>query len=280
MNLFHCSPNNWGSLAPPGGWGEWAQYEAGSLFSLAIQGNDCGSGASQSPLNLFQTATCPDTHEIITRRIRSIDCNRSDVTFDISPYSLRAYFPVDDTLCVRPGIVMSGVGDPFVLVWMELHARAEHVIDGRRYDAELQMVHLGTGNATTEMATVSLLIEASARSDNREFQWYLDQWQIVANGKSAQSCARSRDLQSYFPPLDDPIEFQLVHEEDQAERELLIINKCKPDRFGHGCEPLLPRKKMFPYNLWPDIWYFGYDGSIASPPCSPIVHWRVLDEPL
>jgi hypothetical protein len=223
---------------------------------------------------------------MITREIRSTDCNQSDVTFDITPYSLRAYFPVDDTSCVRPSIVMSEFVDPFVLVWMELHARAEHVMDGQRYDAELQMVHFGTGNSTTEIATVSVLISANSRNDNSEFQWYLDQWQLVGNGKSAQACARIRNLRSVSQNDDRTVssttswdyDFQLAHEEDK--RELLIINSCKPNVLGDGCEPLVPRKKMFPYNLWPSIWYFGYMGSITSPPCSSIVNWRVLDEPL
>ena len=37
---------------------------------------------------------------------------------------------------------------------------------------------------------------------------------------------------------------------------------------------------MFPYNLWQSIWYYGYAGSLASPPCSEIVQWRILDEPM
>jgi carbonic anhydrase len=37
---------------------------------------------------------------------------------------------------------------------------------------------------------------------------------------------------------------------------------------------------MFPYNLWQSIWYYGYTGSMTAPPCSEIVEWRVLEEPL
>jgi carbonic anhydrase len=41
-----------------------------------------------------------------------------------------------------------------------------------------------------------------------------------------------------------------------------------------------PRRKMWPYDLWPTIYFYGYKGMLTAPPCSEIVNWRILDEPL
>jgi hypothetical protein len=45
-------------------------------------------------------------------------------------------------------------------------------------------------------------------------------------------------------------------------------------------EPEGPRRKMFPYDLWPTLYYYKYKGSLTYPPCSENARWRIFDAPL
>ena len=155
---------------------------------------------------------------------------------------------------------------------------------------------------------VSVLIDAdNEREDNADFQRYLlDGWQRKAMEEEA-TCEQDRKLRrtrrhlrgdlrsenSYLAALQ---EFQQLHEkngnhninvspyhqEERTERKLQGGRDCEPDIYGNGCEEfgLGPRRRTFPYNLWPSVWYYSYDGSLTAPPCTGQVHWRIIDTPL
>ena len=181
-------PSRWSQISNAADLSPYAAFP-----TLDLEGNECASTYRPSPLHIRPTpdrpfADCIDRHEMLTRQIDpNMSCTPFDATFSITSHTLKMSFPpTDDPLhngCFRPRINLSGnFPEEFVFSWLEVHARSDHVIDGKRYDAEIQQVHLGQGEDDYMVATVSVLVEATARRDNPEFQWMLDQWQEVADG--------------------------------------------------------------------------------------------------
>lgn len=316
-------PSQWSKISSQS-WGEWQDVNVFVNQNMGLiewPGNQCGSEARPSPIEVTPNGQCGDSLEMRVRQFNpNTDChhplegNNPDPTdtdpWEITPYSLRWYMPRNDSTCLRPTLRLDGIqsltdsksDEHFVLLWLELHARSEHMIDGRRYDAELQMVHMGT-TRPNELVIVSVMIEAgNVDEDNVDFQKYLlDGWQLKAQ-KEAQTCSSRNALRrtrrhlrkelrtenSYLAALQ---EYQLemgkmeVPRSAFDERELQgggNANNCVPDKYGMGCQQfgLGPRRRMFPYNLWPSIWYYSYPGSLTAPPCTGLVHWRIIDTPL
>lgn len=311
-------------------WGEWQDVnvllnEDLGLIDWDRQSNMCArTNQPTSPIDIVPTQnSCTDRVEMRVRQFNpQADCHHpvdSSSTgednhmnanaWELTPYSLRWYMPRTDRACVRPTLRLDNFGsnadrrsdEHFVLLWVELHARSEHVVDGRRYDAELQMVHMGT-TRSNELVIVSVLIEADGERDHADFQTYLlDGWQQKAREEEA-TCAQKKKLlrqrrhltggassaNSYLAALSDyqraeqsPVHY--YNASDAKERELQGNRwDCQPDKYGGGCEDfgLGPRRRMFPYNLWPSVWYYSYQGSLTAPPCAGTVNWRVIDTPL
>ena len=329
-------PDRWGDLtassssSSAAAWGEWdvVRQTAGEndnnedLVEITTD-NQCGREQRPSPIELIPSATCTDTQELMVREYNpSSDCrhpvddnndNEETGPWEVTPYSLRYYMPRTDRACRPPTVRLDGiyadvdrknVEEHFVLLWLEVHARSEHVIHGKRYDAEIQMVHRST-TRPNELVVVSVLLDAShsgTTEDHADFQRYLlDGWQRK-HQQEVETCDRRRRLErnqrhlrgdlrqtpGYVAALQDYVQdarahnvTQYYHDSDtkSASRHL---QKCTADAYGNGCSEMGmgPRRRTFPYNLWPSAWYFSYEGSLTAPPCAGRVHWRIMDTPL
>ena len=169
------------------------ETEDPGMFDLDVGMNECDR-SRQAPINLQPNEVCFDDHEILSRQIRRSDCKFDDFSWSITPHFLRATMPPDDTFCIRPHIDLpNGFGNDWILQYMELHVRAEHLLDGRRYDAELQMVHLGLDPNQSKVATISLMMVANNHEDDEKLQWMLDAWQAVADERDRKCDTQSPD---------------------------------------------------------------------------------------
>ena len=75
-----------------------------------------------------------------------------------------------------PSFCPTDFPNPFFLYWIELHMYLEHLIEGRRNNVELQMVHMGVEEDDYMGTTVSIMMEAFSREDPVQWQWFLDRW--------------------------------------------------------------------------------------------------------
>mmetsp|Transcript_24980 Transcript_24980/g.58179 ORF Transcript_24980/g.58179 Transcript_24980/m.58179 type:complete len:384 (+) Transcript_24980:101-1252(+) len=264
---------------------EWEQYVGLEHINLDVPNNECASIRRPAPINLVANAECFDTHEILTRKIRPTDCKLHDLDFTITSHTLRATFPQSDSYCERPTIDLPN-GYPFAwfIHHIEVHIRAEHVLDGRRYDGEMQMFHLGQQDQKREMATVSVMLDASGFEDDTRLQEYIVEWQRVeretltlcALNESDRKVRRLQQARERSQPRERKLVERLAEDSKDPSDP---FSKQAPRRLAN-LQGWAPRRKMFPYSIWPTIYFYRYKGSLTAPPCSEIVSWRVLDEPL
>ena len=322
-------PENWDQARPTQEeeWGEWevvrdTSGENGDDEDLIqFVNNECGREQRPSPIELIPSATCTDTQELLVRQFDpQLDCQHplegnqpdEDATdeWELTPYSLKYYMPRTDRNCRPPTVRLDNVfanvdrrnvPEHFVLLWLEVHARSEHVVQGKRYDAEIQMVHRST-TRPNELVVVSVLVDASGSGteDHSDFQRYLlDGWQRK-HQEEEQTCKRRsllerkdrhlrgdlRNIPGYAAALQDFTQhsFNVTQfygtNDDIPSRKKRDLQKCTSDAYGNGCADMGPRRRVFPYNLWPSAWYFSYEGSLTAPPCAGQVHWRIMDIPL
>ena len=199
-------------------------------------------------------------------------------------------------MCLRPTIDLpNGYPYEWLIHHIEIHLRSEHVLDGRRYDGEMQMYHLGTQDQKREMSAVSILLDASGYEDNAKLQQYIDNWQDAAvNTRNECLVARKRGLR-YQPKTPSSVRRAAstsTTSEYKAPRRFQnttniprralddpehVMSRAMKREVG---DDYAPRRKLFPYDIWPTIHFYRYKGMITTPPCSEIVSWRVMDEPL
>jgi hypothetical protein len=153
----------------------------------------------------------------------------------------------------------------------------------------MQIWHLGTQDQKRELSVVSTLFDASGLEDEARLQEYIDRWEEVAketrracqngganrNLKRTRKSIRNQPIRDAFHLTNSSVIFTETRralddpEHVIGERELQLRN-----------DAWAPRRRMFPYDIWTTIHFYRYKGSMTVPPCSEIISWRVLDEPL
>jgi hypothetical protein len=106
----------------------------------------------QSPLHLFRNITarreCKDRHWMHSSRGT---CGFGNMRFTLERHGLRAYQPLDEngeSTCRIPANIDYSMGFPdrWHLVHTDIKVPSEHMQDGKRYDAEVQLHHIYSKN--------------------------------------------------------------------------------------------------------------------------------------
>ena len=144
------------------------------------------------------------------------------------------------------------------LITYDVKIPSEHTIQGKQYDAEIQMLHIHPGDA--RISSIGIVVEATPNGHNSDFQAILNQFQIVYD-KHENSCRRrERNLRWW----NDTDKFLDGHDDDSSPfvRQMTV----------GGFDPYSDK-------LFPTMFFYRYDGSITEPPCKDLTWW-VLTEPM
>jgi carbonic anhydrase len=273
--------NNWGTVKIPRDsyWKEFTKEGFGAWKGVLekydpLNKNLCESGQAQSPIDVRDSgAICEEHHEVRSRAGDYPLNNDKSVYKQILPTKLRVEYErrlcSDPLKCDEPdppnGDFPNGWGGYSDLMHLDVKVPSEHWIDGTRYDAEMQVNHLHSGNK--RFSSLAVMIKAIPNGYNYYFQELLRNFQVVYDRNMA-TCGLN-SIPSVHQSVVDPVQ--------------TIVNGTKRRLWQ------VPPRKEFPYNttwdphhfmLVPSIWFYRYDGSITEPPCSEFVAWFIADTPM
>jgi hypothetical protein len=85
------------------------------------------------------------------------DCELGEMDFQILPHALRAYLP--ESCGIAPNIDFSrGFPNPWLLEYTDISVPAQHMQDGKKYDAEVILSHSYSVNKTGKEVSPELVL--------------------------------------------------------------------------------------------------------------------------
>jgi len=248
-------PARWNSVDTENN--EWQNWDA-----LNVDHNECGKESNkQSPIDLTKSSQCRSDHEILFEKGT---CEVEDIKFEITPYSLKGTYPRDNFLrgnCTPPTLDLSDSFHPRYTNTFEMKVPSEHTINGTRYDAEIQFSQVENEaeehktNRNNQIVMTSRLLILDGKIKNDYIETYLQHWEYVAELKE-EECNVGKGKTSFFSPK----------KTISTKKNFLRRNLKKDKTILHA-----PFRNQY---------YYGYRGSLTIPPCSDIVLWYVVDEPM
>lgn len=170
------------------------------------------------------------------------------------------------------------------LMHIDFKVPSEHMIEGVRYDAEMQIFHLHPSRRRTP--TVSVVIQATPNGYNYYLQAALDAFEYTYNVHRAQCAAKNRKNRQLVTDVHQVLGNK---DEEQANPDATDYSTWADystdlDDPDYEKNQALHEREL-QYGVWdphhpslvPSIYFYGYEGSLTEPPCGEWVSWFVCD---
>eukprot|EP00588_Corethron_pennatum_P025587 CAMPEP_0194329314 /NCGR_PEP_ID=MMETSP0171-20130528/47832_1 /TAXON_ID=218684 /ORGANISM="Corethron pennatum, Strain L29A3" /LENGTH=266 /DNA_ID=CAMNT_0039090007 /DNA_START=233 /DNA_END=1030 /DNA_ORIENTATION=+ len=233
-------PSNWNEVDVEDN--EWQAWKP-----LNVDKNECGSEEnSQSPINLVKNHECRSDHEMNFDRGT---CTLVDLFWEITPYSLKGTFPIEN--CRRPTVDISDSFHERYASSFELKVPSEHFMNGKQYDGELYFSHVDNveeehkENRDNQIAMTSVFLDASGDKFSAYMEKLIIGWKFARRRRN-QNCRRKEQGRPKIP-----------------EMPILPPGSYDPSKYG----------VFYFHEVFKNKYYYGYRGSLTVPPCSDIVRW-------
>lgn len=160
---------------------------------------------------------------------------------------------------------------------------SEHTINGKRYDAEMQIFHLHPGRRRTP--TQGQVIQAKEGGFNWYFEGALKAFEYIYERDLALCSATKRRERKLLAEahlnLGNRSNIESIDYETYA---AYSTDMDRPDytEYAEQMERLLQDGRWDPHHqmLVPSIHFYRYEGSLTEPPCGEWVSWFITDKPM
>ena len=170
---------------------------------------------------------------------------------------------------------------------------AEHTINGREFVGEYRIFHMHSGGKGAAVITALMEIHPLNKRNSHlqklinEFQTTFDEDMLKCQNQKR----KERELQSLESSTGKKSVSSLRGKNRLAgkekfpsysKRKTFYPRQLDRIKFDHDdpSDPYTSFGRWDPYDpeLITSLWFYGYEGSLTEPPCTPFLSWRVMDK--